>query len=174
MTGGVTLGNGGVSGDLGLHGGGLDGTVHLAPQDGGQMVKALILARNAKFGGDKPIAIGNAKLDVDGLFGQGNSTLNANLAAQGLPWARSSWAAWRPAPRWSTDRAASPPRSPGGVARSSRCRAPPPIEPDKIIAYVAGNYAGRTVDMPRRHGDGARGRAAGSWSPRKSPSGAAS
>ena len=47
--------------DLGLHGGGIDGTVHLAPQDGAQAIKALLLARNAKFGGDKPIAIGNAK-----------------------------------------------------------------------------------------------------------------
>jgi hypothetical protein len=180
VTGGLELGAQGISGDLGLHGGGIDGTVHLAPQDGAQAVKALLLARNAKFGGDKPIAIGNAKLDVDGLFGQGNSTLNANLAAQGSPWARSSWAAWRPAPRWSTDRAASPPRSPGGVARSSRFRAPPPIR-------TTGSSPMSRATMP-----GARStcravwcwsailpawaswRAAGTSNPRKSPSGAAS
>jgi translocation and assembly module TamB len=150
ITGGVTLGNGGVSGDLALKGGGLDGTIHLAPQDGGQMVKALILARNARFGGDTPLAIGNAKIDVDGLFAKGNSTLTANVSAQGLAAGKifiGQMAASAALVNGSGSVTAS---IAGRRGTQFALQGTAAFEPDKIVAYVAGNYAGRTVDMPRR------------------------
>lgn len=150
VSGGLELGAQGISGDLGLHGGGIDGTVHLAPQDGAQAVKALLLARNAKFGGDKPIAIGNAKLDVDGLFGQGNSTLNANLAAQGIAVGKifvGRMAASATLVNGSGSVTAS---VAGRRGTQFALQGTAAYQDDRIIAYVAGNYAGRTVDMPRR------------------------
>lgn len=150
VSGGVTLGSGGVTGDLALKGGGLDGTIHLAPQDGGQMVKALILARNARFGGDVPLAIGNAKIDVDGLFAKGNSTLTANVTAQGLSAGKvfiGRMAASAALVNGSGSVTAS---IAGRRGTQFALQGTAAFEPDKIVAYVAGNYAGRTVDMPRR------------------------
>lgn len=150
VSGGVVLGDGGVSGDLALHGGGLDGTIHLAPQDGGQMVKALVMARNARFGGDTPIAIGNARIDVDGLFAKGNSTLTANVSAQGLS-AGKVFIGRMVASATLVNGSGSVTASIAGRRGTQfALQGTAAFAPDKIIAYVAGNYAGRTVDMPRR------------------------
>ena len=150
ISGGVTLGDGGVAGDLALKGGGLDGTIHLAPQDGGQMVKALILARNARFGGDLPLAIGNARIDVDGLFAKGNSTLTANVSAQGLS-AGKVFIGRLAASAALVNGSGSVTASVAGRRGTQfALQGTAAFEPDKIVAYVAGNYAGRTVDMPRR------------------------
>lgn len=150
ITGGVVLADGAVSGDLALHGGGLDGTVHLAPQDGGQMVKALLTARNARFGGDMPLSIGNAKVDVDGLFAKGNSTLTANVSAEGISAGKvfiGRMAASATLVNGSGSVTAS---IEGRRGTQFALQGTAAFAPDKIIAYVAGNYAGRTVDMPRR------------------------
>jgi translocation and assembly module TamB len=50
ITGGLDLATAGVSGDLAITGGGIDGTVRLDPKEGGQAITALVTARNARFG----------------------------------------------------------------------------------------------------------------------------
>ncbi len=150
VTGSVELGKAGVTGDLVLAGGGLDGTVHLAPRDGGQGVNALVTARNAKFGGTSPISIGNARVEVDGLFADGNSTVNATVRAEGIGTGKLFIG------RLAAD--ATLVNGSGSVTASLDGRrgtrfalqGTAAFEPDKIIAYVSGDYAGRSISMPRR------------------------
>lgn len=150
VTGAVTLGKGGVTGDLAMNGGGLDGTVHLAPRDGGQGVDALLNARNARFGGTNPISIGMARIKVDGLFADGNSTVDASVVAQGIGMGKLFIG------RLAADAALV--NGAGSVTASVSGRrgtdfalqGTAAFQPDKIIAFVSGSYAGRTITMPRR------------------------
>ena len=83
VTGGVTLGKDGVAGQIALAGGGLNGTVLLSPREGGQGFDANVIARNARFGGARPLSIGNAKIDATGLIKDGHSTIEGTLLAEG-------------------------------------------------------------------------------------------
>jgi len=74
----------GLNGSLALRGGGLGGNVEFRPRDGGQIVKALVVARNAQFNGPVPIAIRNGKLDADAFIKDGKSNVSAILQAQGI------------------------------------------------------------------------------------------
>ncbi|BEV01672.1 translocation/assembly module TamB domain-containing protein [Novosphingobium olei] len=150
VTGAVVLGKAGVTGDLAMRGGGLDGTVHLEPRDGGQGVTALVNARNARFGGANPISIGMAKVDVDGLFANGNSTVNANVAAQGIGLGKvfiGRLAANAAIVNGSGSVTAS---MSGRRGTDFDLQGTAAFAPDKIIAFVSGQYAGRSITMPRR------------------------
>ena len=150
VAGSLLLDKGGVAGDLALKGGGLDGMIHLAPQEGGQGVKALVLARNARFGGATPLSIGSARIDVDGLFASGNSTLTAAVEAQGVGMGKlfiGRLAANATLVNGSGSVTAS---VAGRRGTQFALQGTAAFEPDKVIAFVAGNYAGRSVDMPRR------------------------
>lgn len=150
VTGAVVLGKASISGDLAMRGGGLDGTVHLAPRDGGQGVTALINARNARFGGASPISIGMAKVDVDALFADGNSTIDANVAAQGIGLGKvfiGRLAANAAIVNGSGSVTAS---MSGRRGTDFDLQGTAAFAPDKIIAFVSGQYAGRSISMPRR------------------------
>ncbi|WP_225204874.1 translocation/assembly module TamB domain-containing protein [Novosphingobium huizhouense] len=150
VTGAVVLGKGGVTGDLAMRGGGLDGTVHLAPRDGGQAVTALVNARNARFGGANPISIGLAKVDVDALFADGNSTIDANVAAQGIGLGKvfiGRLAANAAIVNGSGSVTAS---MSGRRGTDFDLQGTAAFAPDKIVAFVSGQYAGRAITMPRR------------------------
>jgi translocation and assembly module TamB len=154
VTGAVTLDKAGdkagIAGDLALAGGGLDGTVHLAPGPDGQTVEGLLTARNAKFGGDKPISIGAAKVTVNGLFAKDNSTIEAHAEAQGIATGKLFVG------RMVAD--ATIVNGSGSVTASLAGRrgtqfalqGTAAFEPGKIIAFVSGDYAGRDISMPRR------------------------
>lgn len=154
-SGALTLGKDGVSGALTIAGGGLNGTVTLAPRDGGpegtgQGVLASLDARNAHFGGDQPITIGLAKVNVDALFANGNSTILAGVQAQGLSAGRLFIGRLR-ADATIVNGSGSVTASLDG-RRGTRfaLQGTAAFQPDKIVAYVAGDYAGRTIAMPRR------------------------
>ncbi|MCW1381246.1 translocation/assembly module TamB domain-containing protein [Novosphingobium sp. KCTC 2891] len=150
VTGAVVLGKAGITGDLALAGGGLNGTVHLAPRDGGQGVEALVNARNARFGGNKPISIGAAKIEVNGLFADGNSTVDASVAAQGIGTGKlfiGRLAANATLVNGSGSVTAS---MSGRRGTDFELQGTAAFEPDKVIAFVSGEYAGREISMPRR------------------------
>ncbi|WP_226017160.1 translocation/assembly module TamB domain-containing protein [Novosphingobium sp. FKTRR1] len=166
-TGALVLGEGGASGKLTVAGGGLNGDVTLAPRDGGQSVLANIDAHNAKFGGDNPIAIGQAKVTVDAQFGNGNSTIQAGVQAQGLSLGRLFIGRLR-ADATIVNGSGSVTASLAG-RRGTRfaLQGTAAFQPDKIVAFVAGDYAGQGISMPRRMvlerdgtGDGAGGKGA--------------
>lgn len=150
VTGGVTLGDAGVSGQLAMIGGGLDGTVMLAPRDGGQGFDANVTARNAKFGGTSPLSIGNAKIDASGLIKDGHSTVEGTLLAEGIGMGK-VFIGRLAAAAYLQDGSGSVTASVSG-RRGTRfaLQGTAAFAPEQIVAYVSGEYAGRKVTMPRR------------------------
>ena len=154
VTGSLALAKEGVTGSLAIAGGGVTGTVDLAPQGQGQSLgqglKAALTARGARFGGDKPIAVGNATITVDGLLEDGNSTLEASVKAEGISAGKLFIG------RFNADAALV--NGSGSVTASLAGRrgtnfalqGTGAFSPDKIVAFVAGDYAGRSITMPRR------------------------
>ncbi|MDT0508791.1 translocation/assembly module TamB domain-containing protein [Novosphingobium sp. MMS21-SN21R] len=150
VTGGVTLGKDGVAGQLALTGGGLNGSVLLAPRDGGQGFDANVTARNAKFGGAKPLSIGNAKIDATGLIKDGHSTVEGTLLAEGIGMGK-VFIGRLAAAAYLQDGSGSVTASVSG-RRGTRfaLQGTAAFAPDQIVAFVSGEYAGRSVSMPRR------------------------
>ena len=161
ITGSLAIAKQGVTGNLALAGGGVTGTVDLAPRGKGQGLKASITARGARFGGDKPIAVGNATIDIDGLLEDGNSTLEASVKAEGISAGKlfiGKLAADAAIINGSGSVTAS---LAGRRGTSFALQGTGAFSPDKIVAFVAGEYAGRSISMPRRavldrEGDGWR------------------
>ena len=150
ITGGFTLADQGVSGQLALAGGGLNGTVALAPRDGGQGFDADIAARNARFGGTTPLAIGNARIDATGLVKDGHSTIEGNLLAEGIGMGK-VFIGRLAASAYVQDGSGSVTASVSG-RRGTRfaLQGTAAFAPNQIVTYVSGEYAGRSVSMPRR------------------------
>ena len=84
VTGDLVLQGGAARGRLGFAEGGVDGAILLAPRAGGQGFDIDLTVRNARFGGDTPLAIGRAQVDVTGYLADGNSTIDGEATAQGL------------------------------------------------------------------------------------------
>ncbi|MBB4615282.1 translocation/assembly module TamB domain-containing protein [Novosphingobium taihuense] len=150
VTGGVTLGKDGVAGQIALAGGGLNGTVALAPREGGQGFDANVTARNARFGGARPLSIGNAKVEATGLLKDGHSTIEGTLLAEGIGMGKVfigklSAAAYLQDGSGSVTAAVSGRRGTRFALQGTAA-----FSPDQIVAFVSGEYAGRQVSMPRR------------------------
>lgn len=150
VTGGVTLGDDGVAGQIMLAGGGLNGTVQLAPREGGQGFDADVAARNARFGGPRALSIGNARIDATGLLKDGSSTIQGNLLAEGIGLGK-VFIGKLAAAAYLQDGSGSVTASVAG-RRGTRfaLQGTAAFSPDQIVAYVSGDYAGRQVSMPRR------------------------
>lgn len=150
VTGGVTLGKDGVAGQIALAGGGLDGIVSLAPREGGQGFDAKVTARNARFGGARPLSIGNAKVDATGLIKDGHSTIEGTLLAEGIGMGK-VFIGKLAAAAYLQDGSGSVTASVSG-RRGTRfaLQGTAAFSPDQIVTYVSGDYAGRQVSMPRR------------------------
>lgn len=150
VTGGVTLGDDGVAGQIALAGGGLTGTILLAAREGGQGFDADIVARNAKFGGARPLSIGNARIDASGLLKDGHSTVEGNLLAEGIGMGK-VFIGRLAAAAYLQDGSGSVTASVAG-RRGTRfaLQGTAAFSPDQVVAYVSGEYAGRQVSMPRR------------------------
>ncbi|WP_338466470.1 translocation/assembly module TamB domain-containing protein [Novosphingobium sp. ZN18A2] len=157
VTGSLVLGDGGASGQLALSGGGLDGTIALAPQDSGQSVKAKIRADHASFAGPTPLSIGEADIDVDGLFAKGKSTVDATIHAVGV--GSGQLFIGRLAANAKLENGSGLVTASIAGRRGSRfeLQGQANIAPGKIVALAQGHFAGRRIRMPRRavitHGD---------------------
>jgi translocation and assembly module TamB len=150
VTGGLTLGDQGVAGQIALAGGGLNGTVQLSPREGGQGFDANVTARNARFGGARPLSIGNARIDATGLIKDGHSTIEGNLLAEGIGMGK-VFIGRLAAAAYLQDGSGSGTASVSG-RRGTRfaLQGTAAFSPDQIVTYVSGEYAGRQVTMPRR------------------------
>lgn len=150
ITGALRLGDAGVSGDLVLAGGGLLGNVRLDPRGGGQAVKALVTAGNARFGGATPLSIGNGRLEVDGFLAQGRTTIDATLLAEGV--GSGSLFLGRVAANAKLVNGSGSVTASVAGRRGTRfsLQGTAAIEPNRIVALASGDYAGRAITMPRR------------------------
>ena len=150
VTGGVTLGKDGVAGQIALAGGGLNGTVLLSPREGGQGFDANVIARNARFGGARPLSIGNAKIDATGLIKDGHSTIEGTLLAEGIGMGK-VFIGKLAASAYLQDGSGSVTASVSGRRGTQfALQGTAAFSPDQIVTYVSGEYAGRQVRMPRR------------------------
>ncbi|MBX7539995.1 translocation/assembly module TamB domain-containing protein [Qipengyuania sphaerica] len=150
VTGALTLVEGGARGDLALSGGGLDGTVALAPRDGGQGVDLDLAARNARFGGEPQLTIARAQIDASGVIGGGSYSFSGTADAQGLQYG--TLFVGRMAARGEVvngvgelDAAISGRRG-NRFALDVNAR----FGPDRIAVAADGQFAGRDISMPRR------------------------
>lgn len=84
VTGELLLGKDGANGALALAGGGLDGTIRLAPRGGGQGFDLALTAENARFGGTAPLALGLARVSATGTLVDGHTTVSGNAFAEGI------------------------------------------------------------------------------------------
>lgn len=154
LTGAVTLANGGVTGDVALTGGGLDGAVHLEPRsggpgEGGQAITVKLAARDAHFAGPMPVMVGRADVTVDALVAD-NVTVDAHVEAQGLA-SGSLFIGRMAADATIINGSGSVTASLAGRRGTQfALQGTAAFAPDKVIAFVAGDYAGRSIAMPRR------------------------
>lgn len=150
VTGNLLLGGSGISGDLALSGGGLDGQIRIAPRGKGQQIEALVNARNARFGGPTPLSIGRGKLEVSGFIEKGRSTIDADLYAEGL--SSGSLFIGKVAAKAKLVNGAGNVTASIAGRRGSRfaLQTTAAIAPDRIVFLASGDYAGRSILMPRR------------------------
>ncbi len=151
VTGSLTFEEAGIAGDLALNGGGLDGTISLAPGAGGAQGFDLdIAARQAQFGGETPIALAFADIDASGRFDGNTSRIEADIEGTGFEYGALRIAAF--------DATASIVDGTGEVQgaiagrRADRftLKFDGRFTPERIAAIAQGEYAGRPISMPRR------------------------
>lgn len=149
VTGELVLGDA-VSGDLALSGGGINGTIGLAPRGGGQGFTVDLSARDARFGGETPLGVRRAEVDVSGVIVDGSSTISGTMQAQGLSYG-TLFIGQLAARAEVTDGVG---RFDAALAgrRGSRfeLRLAGNVAPERISVAARGNYAGREISMPRR------------------------
>jgi translocation and assembly module TamB len=150
VSGDLTLGDGAASGTLALAGGGLDGTIALSPRGGGQAFEVDLTARQARFGGETPLSIGQARIEVSGLLVEGRSTITGNVFAQGVSYG--TLFIGRLAARADLENGAGTVTASIAGRRGSRfaLQLNANVAPDRIAVAARGEFAGRPIAMPRR------------------------
>ncbi len=151
VTGDVTLGEAGPSGDLKLAGGGVDGTIGFSPQDNGATGFAVNLAaRNATFGGTTPISIARGQIAATGRFAQGNTTINADLVAAGFDYGGFNVAGLTAKAAITNGRGKVTGTLAGRRADRIALNFDADVAPNQIAAVARGFYGQSEITMPRR------------------------
>ena len=150
LTGALTLVDGGVDGTIALAGGGLDGTVALAPRGAGQGVDVDLQARNARFGGDTVLRVARADVEASGLLAEGRTTFTGSATAAGLSYG--TLFIGRLAAEGELDNGVGRVDASLSGRRSGRfvLDLNAAIRPERIAVAAQGEFAGRSISMPRR------------------------
>ena len=150
VTGEVLLGKAGVSGNLALNGGGLDGTVKITPEGGGQRVNALVTATDARFGGPTPLSIARGRLEASGLIAQGRTTIDATVSGEGVSSGRLFIGRMAANARLVNGSGTVVASVAGSRGSRFALTGTGQISPNRVIVLASGEYAGRRITMPRR------------------------
>lgn len=151
VTGDVTLGEAGPSGDLALAGGGVNGTIVFRPQGAGATGFAVGLsARNASFGGATPINIARANINAAGRIANGNTTVNADLSAAGFEYGGLNVASLTAKAAITNGRGKVTGTLAGRRADRLALNFDANVAPDQIAAVARGAYGQSEIRMPRR------------------------
>lgn len=151
LTGALAVDDTGIEGRLAVAGGGVNGTLALAPAKGGAQGFSLDLAaRQARFGGATPLAIGSADITATGRFDEAGLFINGEMDGSGL-----EYGALRVA---NFDARAAIANGTGKVTaaiagrRSERfaLKLDADVAPGRIAPLLRGEYAGAAIRMPRR------------------------
>ena len=151
ITGALELGEAAVDGRLALAGGGVNGTVGLAPASGGAQGFTLDLkARDARFGGDTPIAIGRADITATGRFDEAGSFINGVLAGSGFEYGALRIANFDGRVGLSNGEGKAVLAIAGRRSDRFALKLDVDIAPRRIALLARGDYAGAAIRMPRR------------------------
>ncbi|MHA7819202.1 MAG: translocation/assembly module TamB domain-containing protein [Erythrobacter sp.] len=151
VTGNVALLDGGASGNLALSGGGLDGTIGLFPGPGGSQGFDLDLAaRQARFGGDVPIALGFADIDARGSISSLTSRFEADIEGTGFEYGALSIAAFSAEGEVVDGEGTMQAAIAGRRADRFALKFDGQFAPERIAVIAQGEYGGRPITMPRR------------------------
>ena len=150
VTGDLLLVEGGVAGDLLIGRGGVNGTIALAVRDGGQGFDIDLTARDARFGGATPLAIGRGRIDATGLIAEGNTTVSGNASLQGVSYG--SLFLGRLAARAEVVNGEGSFDAALTGRRGSRFELllNGEVASERIALAAQGSYGGRAITMPRR------------------------
>jgi translocation and assembly module TamB len=150
VTGNLTLGNGAASGMLNLTGGGLNGTIALAPRGGGQGFTVHLDARDAVFGGATPFAIRQGAIDASGFIGGGNSSIQGTVQAQGITYGSVFIGRLSANANVVNGHGVFNAALAGRRGGSFDLQLSGQVAPDRIAVAARGNYGGQAITMPRR------------------------
>ncbi len=150
LTGDLRMVDGGVSGSLDLSRGGVDGRIGLAARPAGQAFDIDLTARNARFGGETPLMLARADVDMRGFIGGDATTVEGEMRAQGLSWGN-----------FFLGRMAAGAQLRGGVGSFNAAMAGRrgsrfalllngEAQTDRIALAARGSYGGKVISMPRR------------------------
>jgi translocation and assembly module TamB len=150
VTGDLTLGGNAASGTLRLSGGGLDGTIALSPRGKAQGFDINLVARDATFGGSTPFSVRQATIMASGFVGGGNSSIQANVQAQGISYG--NLFIGRLAGRANIVNGTGTFNGSIAGRRGAQfdLQFTGNVAPDQIAVAARGSYAGRPITMPRR------------------------
>ena len=150
VQGDITLAEGGANGILNLAGGGLDGRIALETRGGGQGFVIDATARDARFGGATPIAIASADIEGRGFLQSGISTLEGNVAAQGVSVGGVFIGRLAAAGAVENGRGTITASLAGRRGSRFNLQANAAIEPGRIALATRGEFGGARIGMPRR------------------------
>ncbi len=150
VTGALTLGDAGVSGNLVLAGGGLDGTVALMPRGGGQGFDVKLTAHNASFGGSTPFAINQAEIDASGTIGGDNWTVRGSANGAGISYGRLFIGRFTGTAEVTNGRGTFEVALSGQRGTRFTLQLVGEAAPDRIAVAARGDYGGQPIVMARR------------------------
>ena len=151
VTGALTLLDAGVEGDLALSGGGLNGTIGLAPGDAGaQGFDLNLTARQARFGGDTPIALSHADIAARGNLDGQSSRVDADIEGRGFEYGALSIANFAAQAEVVDGRGEIQASVAGRRADRFALKMDGRFTPERIAIIAQGEYGGRAITMPRR------------------------
>ena len=150
VSGEVLLVDNGASGDLQLNGGGIDGTIALAPRDGGQSFTVNLDANNARFQGDTPLSLARANVQANGFLIENNSKIDAEISAQGLTYGTLFLGRMAANASIENGRGDITARLAGRRGSQFNLRLDADVAPDEVSVLARGQFAGRQIAMPRR------------------------
>ena len=151
VTGEVLLLEEGVSGDLRLAGGGVNGTLAFRPQGNGAIGFAVDLAaRNASFGGAIPITIARADIDATGRYADGSATVDADIIASGFEYGGLYLANLTAKAAVANGRGKVTGQVSGRRADRFALNFDANVAPNQIAAAARGQYGNAEITMPRR------------------------
>ena len=150
VIGDLTLGKGAASGTLRLSGGGLDGTIGLSPRGGAQGFDVNLSIRDATFGGSTPFSVRRGTITASGFLGNGNSSIQANVQAQGIDYGNMFIGRLAGRANIVNGRGTFDGSIAGRRGAQFDLQFTGAVAPDQIAVAARGNYAGQAITMPRR------------------------
>ncbi|WP_299191473.1 translocation/assembly module TamB domain-containing protein [uncultured Erythrobacter sp.] len=151
VTGSLNLLEDYVEGTLAVNGGGLDGTIALAPSsEGAQAFDVELAARRAGFGGEVPLSLAHADIEASGFFTQNSSRIEADMEGRRFAYGALSIDAFNVEAEVIDGRGSVQAAIAGSRADRFQLKFDGDFEPGRIAVIAQGEYGGRPITMPRR------------------------